>query len=275
MLCIHMKNIQFNTVPKWCPYSAEEIRSKFSFDLNSANGKVKYKCVHCDKSKSESINSIRFRIKRIEFTSLCTKCRGEIQRQSSKHFTVFSVPSWMNNWLNKNKSDTKLIEQTLNSGTLKDIVIGEIVNRGLQFKCVRCKQTMLSSISRIQNSISKHTFTGLCIQCLSSVRNNVDKQIPRISSNGYVLIQKSMVPKSHQPLFDWSMPVMEHRYKMAVKLNRPLTKDEIVHHIDGNKQNNSIDNLELWNNSHPSGQRVIDKLQWATDFITRYKMEKI
>ena len=28
-------------------------------------------------------------------------------------------------------------------------------------------------------------------------------------------------------------------------IGRPLEKNEIVHHIDGNKQNNSIDNLYL------------------------------
>lgn len=35
------------------------------------------------------------------------------------------------------------------------------------------------------------------------------------------------------------------RLLMEEKLGRPLTDDEDVHHIDGNKQNNSIDNLEL------------------------------
>jgi predicted naringenin-chalcone synthase len=63
---------------------------------------------------------------------------------------------------------------------------------------------------------------------------------------------------------------MIHRYNMAVKLNRPLMKDEVVHHIDGNKQNNSIENLELWNKSHPSGQRIIDKINWALKFLKNY-----
>jgi hypothetical protein len=36
-----------------------------------------------------------------------------------------------------------------------------------------------------------------------------------------------------------------HRIIMAEILGRPLTSDEIVHHIDGNKRNNSPDNLEL------------------------------
>lgn len=36
-----------------------------------------------------------------------------------------------------------------------------------------------------------------------------------------------------------------HRYIMECYLGRKLTKDEIVHHKDGNKLNNNISNLEL------------------------------
>lgn len=36
-----------------------------------------------------------------------------------------------------------------------------------------------------------------------------------------------------------------HRRVMEEFLGRPLTSDEIVHHIDGDKLNNSLDNLEL------------------------------
>ena len=39
--------------------------------------------------------------------------------------------------------------------------------------------------------------------------------------------------------------VYEHRYLAEKFLGRYLTKDEIVHHKDGNKLNNSLDNLEV------------------------------
>ena len=45
-------------------------------------------------------------------------------------------------------------------------------------------------------------------------------------------------------LEDFSV-VEEHRYIMTHFLNRELSYNEIVHHIDGNKQNNNIKNLEL------------------------------
>ena len=36
-----------------------------------------------------------------------------------------------------------------------------------------------------------------------------------------------------------------HRIKASKKLGRPLSSDEIVHHIDGNKKNNRKSNLQV------------------------------
>ena len=42
--------------------------------------------------------------------------------------------------------------------------------------------------------------------------------------------------------------VLLHRHIMSIHLGRWLTKEEHVHHIDGNKLNNSIENLEVLSN---------------------------
>ena len=50
-----------------------------------------------------------------------------------------------------------------------------------------------------------------------------------------------------------------HRHLMEQHLGRKLKTDEIVHHIDGNKQNNDLDNLEVVLRSEHSrthGQKI-------------------
>jgi hypothetical protein len=39
--------------------------------------------------------------------------------------------------------------------------------------------------------------------------------------------------------------IPEHRFVMAQYMERPLYDWETVHHIDGNKQNNELENLQL------------------------------
>lgn len=64
--------------------------------------------------------------------------------------------------------------------------------------------------------------------------------------------------------------IMEHRYVMEQALGRPLWPDENVHHINGDRLDNRLENLELWSTSQPSGQRIEDKLAWAELILARY-----
>ncbi len=49
--------------------------------------------------------------------------------------------------------------------------------------------------------------------------------------------------------------VLEHRLVMARKLGRPLLASETVHHIDGNRENNAPENLELRQGKH--GKHIV------------------
>ena len=47
--------------------------------------------------------------------------------------------------------------------------------------------------------------------------------------------------------------VLDHRLVVARHYNRPLDKDETVHHINGNKQDNRFENLQLRQGKHGKG----------------------
>jgi hypothetical protein len=109
---------------------------------------------------------------------------------------------------------------------------------------------------------------GLSARTLSKYLNKfgVRKQNGRkITQEGYVKIFSP-----DHPFKDANQYVYEHRLVMEKKLGRYLTKEEVVHHIDGDKLNNNIENLELFESaqSHKAFHKKIDKENtgWANGF---------
>lgn len=69
--------------------------------------------------------------------------------------------------------------------------------------------------------------------------------------------------------------VMEHRWVMEQEIGRSLIAGETVHHINGIRHDNRIENLELWSSSHPPGQRVADKVEWAKEILSLYDPDSL
>lgn len=89
-----------------------------------------------------------------------------------------------------------------------------------------------------------------------------------INKHGYKLISMPQHPNSYK-----SGQLLEHVLVMSEYIGRPLLPHENVHHKNGVRDDNRLENLELWSTSQPSGQRVEDKLEWALDIIRVYKPE--
>lgn len=77
-----------------------------------------------------------------------------------------------------------------------------------------------------------------------------------LTTQGYVLV----LVRPDDPLFcmarekaDGAHYVLEHRLVLARKFGRPLEAPETVHHIDGNRENNAEENLELRQGRHGKG----------------------
>jgi hypothetical protein len=67
----------------------------------------------------------------------------------------------------------------------------------------------------------------------------------------------------------------QHRLVMEDHIGRPLRKDEEVHHLNGVRDDNRLANLELWSKSHPYGQRVEDKVEWAIELLRLYRPDAL
>lgn len=93
---------------------------------------------------------------------------------------------------------------------------------------------------------SKHL--GWCRPCMYKVRNRRLKEGIHevIGKDGYVYLRGEGVFNHPNKRTD-GLP--KHRYVMSQHIGRPLLPSEVVHHKDGNKLNNNIENLEILSTS--------------------------
>lgn len=59
--------------------------------------------------------------------------------------------------------------------------------------------------------------------------------------------------------------IAEHRHVMQEHLGRLLVRGENVHHINGRRDDNRLENLELWMSPQPYGQRVENLIAYIAE----------
>lgn len=141
---------------------------------------------------------------------------------------------------------------------------------GLNSRCRRCKaddhQRRKKRYDRKCNDCDRlitpeRRFCRSCSKKRPSTRT--------INPYGYVILSRH---ESHPNSFSHGR-IFEHTLVMADYLGRPLLPQENVHHKNGIRDDNRIENLELWSTSQPPGQRVIDKVAWAKEILAMYEKD--
>lgn len=138
--------------------------------------------------------------------------------------------------------------------TGKDVTMPRRRKRGTgrgQCKLDFCCQPAVGS-GYCQFHYNRHK-TGQSLDVTKEFLQSVDAIKWRTDKNGYVI---GSLKGKH---------VLQHRFVWEQHHGRPLHPFENIHHINGRRDDNRIENLELWTKAQPCGQRPEDLVAWVVD----------
>jgi hypothetical protein len=169
-------------------------------------------------------------------------CSAAAVQNALRRFGIKARGRWSGKW--KDKECVECQEVYIPSGPSQKFCsnkcrLGEVA-------CKFCNKVFVS-----QWQSRRGEAKGYCSKrCWYDDKRDEDKE--SISSGGYVLVY--MRPEHEFASMRMSGGrVLKHRLVMAESLGRPLLSNESVHHVNGDRQDNRLENLQLMTSSHPKG----------------------
>jgi ssDNA-binding Zn-finger/Zn-ribbon topoisomerase 1 len=138
-------------------------------------------------------------------------------------------------------------------------------------QCPECGRTRWAHASGLKTQQCR----GRCRECGTRVNRTTNRMFKRGTDNvhwkggrtakksGYVVMtvypEDPLVAMATLNIDDGTYHVLEHRYVMAKHLGRCLERGEVVHHINGKRADNRIENLRLYSNEAHSNRTELEQ----------------
>jgi hypothetical protein len=205
-------------------------------------------CPDCDAVRWRRANLIKASIKKGSFTGRCQTCKMVKDKMPRRYHLPASHPA-----------------VDMDRCEMKDIYDRQCLSAPVT--CPVCGREKWYPVAIITQMMKKSQFEGRCRKCahamtrISTRKTLLEKRVRSrvIHASGYVLIGTLDVDDQDLPMFhamkNNAGTVFEHRWVMAKSLGRPLFRNENVHHKNGIRTDNRLENLELWDKGQPPGQR--------------------
>jgi hypothetical protein len=129
-------------------------------------------------------------------------------------------------------------------------------------RCPACRARDLCACGRVKQV--KSATCGECRTVAAAANGNWRGGRTRHKA-GYVMVRAPGHPRARRSPY-----VFEHILVAEQLLGRFLVEGESVHHVNGVRDDNRPENLELWTRPQPSGIRVSDAIDWARQIYDRY-----
>ena len=121
--------------------------------------------------------------------------------------------------------------------------------RGIEISCANCGKKFFEYPSNLRqrkgNQRGRYCCSRECRYALIKGSGHYSWKGRYKNRAGYVLLRDALIPEEFKSMITCGH-VLEHRLIMAQHLGRPLERHEVVHHLNGIKDDNRAENLELY-----------------------------